>query len=88
MPGFVFLYSQPQAASRLTNNQQFLSTLYDLQVLKFHLSFTTMSNVHTKSYEQLRGYFNLMKFLRLFINELNFMLFKRSAMEIFIEIGW
>ena len=47
-----------------------------------------MSNVHTKSYEQLRGYFNLMKFLRLFINELNFMLFKRSAMEIFIEIGW
>jgi hypothetical protein len=41
MPGFVFLCSQPQAASRLTNNQQFLSTLYDLQVLNFHLSFTT-----------------------------------------------
>jgi hypothetical protein len=39
MPRFVFLCSQPQAASRLTNNQQFLSTLYDLQVLKFHLSF-------------------------------------------------
>ncbi len=39
MPRFVFLYSQPQAASRLTNNQQFLSILYDLQVLKCHLSF-------------------------------------------------
>jgi hypothetical protein len=39
-PGLFFFFSQPQAASRLTNNQQFLSTLYDLQVLKFHLSFT------------------------------------------------
>jgi hypothetical protein len=43
MPGFVFLCSQPQAASRRTNNQQFLSTLYDLQVLKFHLSFSVIS---------------------------------------------
>jgi hypothetical protein len=41
IPRFVFLFSQPQAASRLTNNQQFLSTLYDLQVLKFHLSFSS-----------------------------------------------
>ena len=40
IPRFVFLFSQPQAASRLTNNQQFLSTLYNLQVLKFYLSFT------------------------------------------------
>jgi hypothetical protein len=40
MPGFVLCF-QPQAASRFTNNQQFLSTLYDLQVLKFHLSFST-----------------------------------------------
>jgi hypothetical protein len=35
-------FPQPQAASRLTNNQQFLSTLYDLQVLKFHLSFNSI----------------------------------------------
>ena len=39
---FVLVCSWPQAASRLTNNQQFLSTLYDLQVLKFHLSFMFM----------------------------------------------
>jgi hypothetical protein len=46
--GFVLLCSQPQAASRLTNNQQFLSTLYDLQVLKFHLSFSS-TNIMEKN---------------------------------------
>jgi hypothetical protein len=38
--GLFFFILSTRQASRLTNNQQFLSTLYDLQVLKFYLSFT------------------------------------------------
>ena len=48
---------QPQAASRLTNNQQFLSTLYDLQVLKFHLSFTSWGDfVNLKNRKKTRNF--------------------------------